>query len=171
MQSLIPFNERDRLRALHACQILDTPDEECFDRITARAAAEFDIPTSVFSLLDSGRYWVKSSVGLGVKEMDRAVAICANVVASNSPLVLEDTHKDRRFVDHPLVKEAPFIRFYAGIPVRIDSGHAIGAFCIFDTAPRQLRWEEYLSLQSMAKEIEDALNNRNVNTTNARKFQ
>lgn len=160
MQSLIPFNERDRLQALLACKILDTQAEACFDSITARAAAEFGVSSSLFGLIDSDRYWVKSSFGFDVKEIDRATAICATLVANDTALVLEDTLKDRRFMNHPLVTGSPFIRFYAGIPVRAGAGHAIGGFCIFDSSPRRLPWEEYILLQNFAKEIEHELSVR-----------
>ncbi len=162
MNSLIPYNERDRLRALFACKILDTPREACFDKVTERAVEKFNVPTSAFGLVDSERYWVKASVGFGVQEMDRATALCAHVVGNNAPIVLEDAHKDRRFVDHPLVKSDPFIRFYAGIPIRADGGHAVGSFCIVDTVPRQLPWEEYLALQDLAKELENELHSRSA---------
>ena len=163
MNSLIPYNERDRLRALLACKILDTPNEECFDKVTRQAVDQFNVPTSAFGLVDSERYWVKSSVGFGVKEVERAVALCAHVVGNNAPIVLEDSHKDRRFVDHPFVQGDPFIRFYAGIPVRAQGGHAVGSFCIVDTVPREFPWEEYLALQELAKELEDQLCHGNGN--------
>jgi len=160
VQSLIPFNERDRLQALLACKILDTPAEACFDEITARAVATFDVTSSSFGLIDSDRYWAKSSVGLEYQEIDRHNSFCAYIVSNNAPMVLEDTHKDRRFVRHPLVAGSPFIRFYAGVPIRAGGGHAVGGFCIFDSSPRRLPWEEYLSLQNFAKEIEHKLSVR-----------
>ena len=160
MQSLIPFNERERLRALLACKILDTPPEACFDNITARAATEFNVPICVFGLVDSDRYWAKSSVGFDVKEVARGYAICSHVVANNAPVVLEDTLKDKRFVSHRLVARKPFIRFYAGVPVLAGAGQAVGAFCIMDHSPRRLPWQDYLSLQKLAKEIESELSAR-----------
>lgn len=51
----LPPNEAQRLAALHALLILDTPPEQRFDRITEFAAAEFDVPICLISLVDEDR--------------------------------------------------------------------------------------------------------------------
>ena len=48
-------DEVQRLRALRALHILDTPPEERFDRITRLAAQLFDVPISVITMVDADR--------------------------------------------------------------------------------------------------------------------
>jgi GAF domain-containing protein len=134
----LPPNETQRLAALHALLILDTPPEQRFDRITEFAAREFDAPIALISLLDENRQWFKSKVGLDVCETSRDLAFCAHALLCNEALIIPDTLKDERFADNPLVTGPPHIRFYAGTPLLLPSGLAVGTLCIIDTKPREI---------------------------------
>ncbi len=74
-----PRAEQDRLEALHALDILDTPAEEAFDRLTQMAAELFDTPIDLISLVDEARQWFKSKVGLDATETDRSFSFCAHL--------------------------------------------------------------------------------------------
>ena len=50
--------------------------------------------------------------------------------------MIEDAYADPGFASHPMVVGAPHVRFYAGAPLRLASGHALGTLCIVDTRPR-----------------------------------
>lgn len=134
----LPPNEKERLAALHALLILDTPPEQRFDRITEFAASEFDAPIALISLVDENRQWFKSKVGLDVCETSRDLAFCAHALLSSAPLIIPDTLKDERFADNPLVLGPPHIRFYTGMPLLMSSGLAAGTLCVIDTKPREL---------------------------------
>lgn len=132
----IPANEPERLAALRQLLILDTPPEERFDRITAFARAEFDVPTVLVSLVDGDRQWFKSRVGLDACETDRSISFCGHAIAESDVLVVNDARADLRFFDNPLVTGAPHIRFYAGAPLVLDNGHAVGTLCLISPVPR-----------------------------------
>lgn len=134
----LPPDETQRLAALHALLILDTPPEQRFDRITEFAAREFDAPIALISLLDENRQWFKSKVGLEVCETSRDLAFCVHALLCNEALIIPDTLKDERFADNPLVTGPPHIRFYAGTPLLLPSGLAVGTLCIIDTKPREI---------------------------------
>lgn len=51
-----------------------TPPEERYDRVAAFAAAEFDVPICVISLVDDSRQWFKARVGVDVVETITALA-------------------------------------------------------------------------------------------------
>lgn len=125
-----------RLDALRQLLILDTPAEERFDRIVQFAAEEFDMPIVLVSLVDRDRQWFKSRVGLQACETARDISFCGHAIAQPDILVVEDAADDLRFTDNPLVTAAPFIRFYAGAPLLLASGHAVGTLCLIDTVPR-----------------------------------
>lgn len=133
----LPPNETERLAALHALLILDTPPEQRFDRITEFAASEFEVPIALISLVDENRQWFKAKVGLDVCETSRDLAFCAHALHSTEPLIVPDTLDDERFFDSPLVVGAPHIRFYVGAPLVLPSGLIAGTLCLIDTQPRQ----------------------------------
>lgn len=57
----LPTNEPQRLAALQALGLLDTPPEQRFDRLTRIAAHLFDAPIALISLVDAERVWFKSN--------------------------------------------------------------------------------------------------------------
>src|SRR5690606_25457949 len=123
----IPHNEKERLAALHALLILDTPPEQRFDRITEFAAAEFDASICRISLVDENRQWFKSRIGIDVCETPRSLSFCAYALHSTETLVVPGTHADERFADHPVVVDPPHIRFSAGAPLVLPSGLIAGS--------------------------------------------
>jgi phosphoribosyl 1,2-cyclic phosphodiesterase/CheY-like chemotaxis protein len=131
----LPRDEPRRLAALRRLAILDTPPDPRFDRITRIAAAAFDVPIALLSLVDRDRQWFKSCVGLGTRQTPRDAAFCAHAVERRADLVVPDTLQDDRFADNPLVVDEPRIRFYAGAPLVLD-GHCLGTLCILDRRPR-----------------------------------
>lgn len=132
----IPENEDRRLQALRRSRVLDTPDENDYDAITQIAKDVFDVPIAVISLVDECRQWFKSITGLDAKQTPRDVAFCAHVIMKDTPMIVLDATKDKRFKDNPLVTDAPGIRFYAGAPIISSEGHALGTVCAIDMKPR-----------------------------------
>ncbi|MCA8863580.1 MULTISPECIES: ATP-binding protein [unclassified Halomonas] len=152
-----PHNETERLAVLHALEVLDTPHDSAFERLTQLARDLFGVPIALVSLIDKERQWFKSHQGLEACETNRTVSFCAHAIAHDAPLVIEDTHKDARFADNPLVNDAPRIRFYAGYPLRPLEGMAIGTLCIIDRQPRQFSERDLTLLSSLAGQVEELL--------------
>ena len=156
----IPVDERERLEAVHKIAILDTEPEERFDSITRDAIEKLNVPISTVSILDSNREWYKSCVGIfDLKESPREISFCGHALLAKFVFVVEDTLKDPRFADNPMVVNAPFIRFYAGIALHDDkTGQPIGVFCVKDTRPRIFTSEETVILMDLADRAEKELN-------------
>ena len=133
----IPANDEERLRALRELLILDTPPEERFDRLVEFAAAEFDMPIALISLVDRDRQWFKARVGLDACETGRDISFCGHAVVQSELFQVMDALRDPRFADNPLVVGAPFIRFYIGAPLTMPGGAAIGTLCLIDIKPRE----------------------------------
>ncbi|MBA3531019.1 MAG: PAS domain S-box protein, partial [Ardenticatenales bacterium] len=154
-----PPNESERLLALHHLEILDTPPEERFDRITRLALQLFQVPMALVSLVDANRQWFKSCQGLHAQETDRSISFCAHAILQDDLLVIPDTHEDPRFADNPVVTGEPHIRFYAGYPLRSAEGYSLGTLCIVDRKPRTLGAAERQAMQDLAALAEAELNN------------
>lgn len=155
-RALTTQDEEQRLAALFGLNILDTPADERFDRITRLAAAIYNVPMALVSLVDRDRQWFKSAYGLQVTETSRETSFCAHAVSARRPLIIPDALADRRFADNPLVTHAPRIRFYAGYPIFVGA-HCVGTVCILDIRPRQIDAEAIALLHDLAALAEQEL--------------
>lgn len=150
--------EYARLCALDALAVLDTPQEERFDRLTRLVSQALLVPIALVSLVAKERQWIKSRIGLDALETPRSVAFCSHAVEAGEMLVVDDATLDPRFFDNPLVTDAPFIRFYAGQPVFSHDGQAVGTLCIIDTKPRHIDAFQKQTLRDFAMLVQDELN-------------
>lgn len=143
-------DEAQRLAALAASNLVDSPAEERFDRIVRLASLVTDSPIALISLLTARRQWFKARIGLGPQQTPREWAFCSHAILNDAPFVVEDAMADARFSDNPLVLADPHIRFYAGVPLRDKSGMAMGTLCVIDREPRKLRANELQALTDLA---------------------
>jgi len=153
----IPPDEENRLRVLHSLNILDTPVEERFDRVTRLVKRMFNVPLSVVGLIDKDRQWFKSSSGIDVKEAPRELTFCGHTILGDEMLIISDTTLDERVFDHPAVVGEPYVRFYAGVPLRVVDGSKMGTLCIADYKPRTFSAEDYQALKDLAELVEREL--------------
>ena len=153
MQHTTPEDERQRLEALARYRVLDTPPEEDFDRVVALAADICDAPIALISLIDRQRQWFKAKVGLAVNETPRAYAFCAHTIRQDDLFQVEDASRDERFRNNPLVTGTPRIRFYAGVPLVVETGHHLGTLCVIDTLPRVLTAAQAAKLSILARHV------------------
>lgn len=149
-----PQNETSRLSALEAAQLLDTPPEERFDRITRLAAKTFAVPICLVSLIDKDRQWFKSCYGLGVRETARDISFCGHAILGTDTFVVENALQDERFADNPLVTGEPGIRFYAGAPLEDRNGFRLGTLCLIDRKQRTFSKDDQKTLRDFADLVE-----------------
>jgi diguanylate cyclase (GGDEF)-like protein len=131
------IDEEGRLAALGRYCVLDTLNEQPFDKITSLVCAVLNVPVCAVSLIDRDRQWFKSIRGYDAQETPRSVAFCSHTIQSADPLIVCDATKDARFASNPLVTNEPAIRSYAGAPLRTPDGYNVGALCVIDTKERQ----------------------------------
>ena len=152
-----PPNEDLRLSTLRALNVLDTPREERFDRLTRLTRRMFRVPIAAISLIDENRQWFKSCMGLAARETPRAYSFCAHAILQDEPLVVEDALEDERFSDNPLVTGEPRVRFYTGCPIKAGNGCRLGTLAIIDHDPRGLTDDERSALKDLAAMVEREL--------------
>lgn len=133
----VPAREDERIDSLHGLGILFSEPSEPFDRICELVAAQFDVPISFVSFVDTSSQWFKARVGIDLTATSRDVAFCAHTIMSDEVMVVEDTLADPRFADNPLVQGEPRIRFYAGAPIIMPTGLRLGTVCAADRRPRR----------------------------------
>lgn len=143
-------DESLRIHTLRSLNLLDTPAEERFDRLTRLARALFDIPVAVVSLVDADRQWFKSCDGLAARQTSRDVSFCGHAILQDGVFEIPDATLDARFSDNPLVTGEPHVRYYAGRPLKTRNGSAIGTLCLIDHQPRRLSDEQRAQLNDLA---------------------
>ncbi|NVM78478.1 diguanylate cyclase (GGDEF)-like protein [Duganella sp. SG902] len=153
----IPQNEALRLATLKALDVLDTPAEERFDRVTRMAKRLFRVPIALVSLVDEDRQWFKSIQGIDACETPRNVSFCGHAILGDDIFLIRNALADERFADNPLVTGDPHIRFYAGCPLRSGDGMKVGTLCIIDTVPREFDQDDAIALRDLATIVEAEL--------------
>jgi signal transduction histidine kinase len=150
-------DEAQRLDAVRRYDILDTPPDGAFDRITHLAARICDVPISTISVVDEDRIWFKSAHGLDVDVIDRDPGLCASAIIQPGPYIVTDARIDPRTLDNPLVRGELGLRFYAGVPLETSDGYRLGMLNVIDLVPRELSDEQLQNLRDLAAVVVDEL--------------
>lgn len=151
--------EAARLKALQEYDILDTPEEQDFEDVVKLASYVCNASIGLITFVDDCRQWFKAKVGLEkvgveVRETTKDISFCAHTIHGENLMEVEDTLKDKRFSENPLVLEGPKIRFYAGVPlITPRGGHKLGTLCVLDREPRTLTEQQQFALEVLAKYI------------------
>jgi phosphoribosyl 1,2-cyclic phosphodiesterase/DNA-binding response OmpR family regulator len=153
----LPADEDKRLASLYATHLLDTDEDPRFERITRLARRVFDMPVALISLVDRDRQWFKSHPGIELSETPREMSFCAHTIFQRETLIIADALADDRFAENPTVTGEPRVRFYAGAPLVLSDGSAIGALCIMDTRPRSLDTTELQMLEDLRDLVVDEI--------------
>ena len=154
MDSTVAVSDLARLDALERTNLLDSPGEEQFDRLTRLAAANLRTPVALLTLVDKNRLFFKSFVGLSDPwRMQRQASLnysfCPDVVATGQPLAISDSRTYVRDLNSPVLTE--FGAFaYAGVPLVTSRGFVIGSFCAIEHRPRQWSLTDLNVLKDLA---------------------
>ncbi len=147
-------DEQTRLRELLSYDIIDSEAEEDFDNLTKLASEICGTKISLISLLDDKRQWFKSKVGLETNETPKELSFCGHAIHNpNEIFIVKNARKDKRFYNNPLVTHAPYISFYAGVPLLSSNGQALGTLCVIDDRPKSLSGSQLRSLKTLTKQI------------------
>lgn len=153
----LPANEVERLEALNNSGLLFSATDPRLDRLTRFARRLFSVDIALISLVGSDIQWFKSRQGLDLEQTERCVAFCAYTILQDEILVVADARQDPRFADNPLVTGEPYIRFYAGAPLRLSGQHRIGTLCLVHSGPVAFDHEQLMLLRDLADQIEREL--------------
>ncbi len=162
----LPADEALRQRTLDEMNLVDTPAEQYLDTLVRLTQDLAHVDTVLISLIDQDRQWFKARIGLEASETTRSISFCGYAILGEDTLMVPDATCDGRFIDNPLVLNAPYIRFYAGHPLRAGNGKAIGTLCMFDPRPRVLSQQQQANFKDLATLAEGYLQLRNLAQVN-----
>ncbi|MCJ8166481.1 GAF domain-containing protein [Pontibacter sp. E15-1] len=146
----VDYKEEERIKVLRRYEILDTPEDGSWDRLTRLAAKFFNMPIAVVSLVDTDRIWFKSHYGLAVREIGTDPGLCTTAIMSDDIYIVENALEDPRTLTNPLVVSEFGLRFYAAVPLKTSDGYNIGTFAIIDSKPRYLTETQQETLKELA---------------------
>lgn len=149
--------EEERLKTLYRYEILDTPRDGTFDRLTAITAKLFNVPIAIVSLVDNDRIWFKSHYGIEIQQVDCDPGLCASAILSDEVYIIEDARKDPRSLANPLVASEFGLQFYAGAPLQTKDGYNLGTLCIIDKKQRYITEEQKELLNNLAGIVMDEM--------------
>lgn len=150
-----PITDPRRLAALRRAGLLDSPPEQVFDRLAQAAAEIMGSPIGLVSLVDEDRQFFKSSTASSgpfrpEHETPLYFSLCRYAVGSREPLILRDARTHPEFREHPVVRAE--VAAYAGFPILLEDGQAIGVVCVLDTQPRAWSEEQVSMLSHLAQD-------------------
>jgi len=153
-----------RIAALDDLAILDTEPEPGFDDTVLLACQLCATPVALISLVAEDRQWFKARVGFPACETPLSQSVCSLALRQGGTFAVPDLARDERTKDSPLVAGHPFIRFYAGAPLRTRGGVAVGMLCVIDTEPRPggLSEVQTRGLEALARQVEAQLELRRL---------
>ncbi len=146
----IDVEELVRLRAVRRYEVLDTPSDETFDRITALIARLLQVPIGLISIVDSDRVWFMSHHGLDTREVPRDAAASPTLFLHPAPWIVNDASLDPRTSSNALVTGDLKLRFYAAAPLMTNDGYNLGSLCAIDEQPHQISPMNLAVLQDLA---------------------
>ncbi|SDS34500.1 GAF domain-containing sensor histidine kinase [Christiangramia echinicola] len=152
--------ESQRINALKKLEILDTPPDGKFDKITKLTAQLLDMPIAIITLVDTDRIWFKSRYGLDAHEIGRDPGLCASAILSDDLYLIENAKKDIRALANPLVAGSFGLRFYAAVPIQTKDGYNLGTLCVIDKKSRKLDNAKKELLHNLADIVMDQMDLR-----------
>lgn len=168
------LQESARLDSLRRHRILDTPSDPDLDKLTELAGYICGAPIAILSFVDSNRVWFKSKIGIDLREIPREFSFCNHTISRPEAFVVIDTEADNGFKTNAFV-QSQGIRAYTGVPLITTDHHPLGALCVMDRKPMQLRDDQIAAMERLAwvavSHIESNRASIEVQESEARFFQ
>ncbi len=121
---------------------------------TAATAAQIcGTASAQVSLVGAERQCRHAGVGPWALSGPNDESLCAYVAASGTALVVAALAEDARFAHLPAVQCEPGIRFYAGVPLRVDSGVVVGALSVSDRGPVAWSDAKQAALEALSQQL------------------
>lgn len=154
---MFSLNTNERICELRNMLILEGGLASSFDLIAAYCCSRFKVDIALVSLVDVGHAWFRAPCPLTNRPPGDITSFCTQTLMQGNAMVIRDAKVDERFYNHPQVVGAPFIRFYAGVPLRFTNGKMAGSLCLLSPRAGRLEDEDYEHLLVLARMISEEL--------------
>ena len=156
------LHEEIRLKKLQILDIIDSSPEKEFDDITKLAAQICQKPIAHISFIGADQLFYKAKVGMENITSSRDTSFCTHLILHDEEMEVADTLLDPRFEKNVWVTESPFIRYYAGFPIKIDN-YTVGALCVLDFVTCRLTKEQLFAMEVLSNQVVKLLQLRLTN--------
>lgn len=160
-KNLANISAPGRLSSLDQTDLLDTPPEPYFDRVTRLVCKLVGTETALLSLVTDERQFFKSSCGLSgpaadARETPLSHSFCKYVVASGSPFIVTDANAMPELTGHGAVDDLGVVS-YLGVPVHAPDGQVIGSLCALNGQAREWSDDDLATMRDLAAMIDSDL--------------
>lgn len=154
-----PATDNEGLRLSSLRQLVDLGDtlDTRFDSIVAMARDLFGVSGAGLNFVGSDSQSTYAGSGVVEGTVPRDGTFESVTISHDSILIVHDTDKDLRFIDHTSGEGATRVRFYAGYPIEAKNGQRIGALYIVDYRPRAFSTEDASLLRELALRLQSLL--------------
>lgn len=127
--------------------------EAAYNELVELAAFSAHTPMASITVIDQNEAWFKATIGFEAESIERVDSICGHTAALGRPLVVPNLLEDERFHDNALVTGPLALRFYAGVPLILDDGLAVGTLCVLDQRPRTFLSDDRRALEIIGNQV------------------
>jgi len=147
------FNEVYRVRAVNRYLREDLQNLKNLDDIVSIVSKICGSPNAYISLIDDTDLTLIAKTGIDATSVARNSTFCNDTIEQDDLVVINDASKHPRYSDSPFVSGTPYVRFYAGMPVKTPEGYNIGTICVIDSKPKHLNTHQLESLKMLSTHV------------------
>lgn len=153
----LPKFEQQRREVQQRYRILEGSAAFDTNHAARTLALTLGVPMVMVGVNERYRGWFECNHGVEDADKERLQNLCALAQTSDRPFVVNDTKAERYFQTEPAISSAPFVRFFAGVPLRGPDGRRFGTLCVLSPKPRELTAREMAVLQSFAELVSNEI--------------
>lgn len=163
--------EQARLDAVAGYVELPPGADPVIDALARAASRLCGTPLATINAVTATTTWELAKSTGDVLALPRRASISARIVASGRPLLSSDTAADERLRGTGPDAGGAAIRAFAGVPLRLPSGHTLGALAVLGRQPTQFRDDHLVLLETLGQLAVTELELRRVRRAAARQDQ
>ncbi|MEH2921496.1 EAL domain-containing protein [Samsonia erythrinae] len=146
----LSHDEEKRMQILDELQKTDAYQDEVLHKLTNMACQLLSTPTALITLTGPKTLHIKAKTCFPLDDIDKIGTFDHFTIETGRDFVCPDAKQDARFKNSPFVTGEPFMRFYAGVPLKTKEGYSIGTLCVIDYVPRTLSKIQLRLLRDLA---------------------
>jgi two-component system sensor histidine kinase VicK len=153
MNAILVKDEAMRLEALANYEVLNAAPDPVLDDLARLAGQICNAPMAAISLIGSDRIWLKSHIGIDLREIPLGSTPCESTILGDTVYEVRDARKDPEFAPEGIILGGHALRFYAGAPLTTPRGVSIGALFVLDVPARALTPAQANALSVLSRQV------------------